>query len=230
MAAPDGRRWMALPAGLGQVSALRGPASTAARFPPWEHDGAACSGDPEFTVGPARRPPAGARPPQAAGGDLGEGRPPAPPLGSHSSLWARRSPTPVPCGPARGYEIRRSVPEPLRVSSRKRGARRGLGRNGRLGVRAAGCRASLCLWPPDAEGRTLHFLAAIVTIMAARGMLSDRPSDSRRRQRPAARPLSLWWRPRPRIGYPVAGTAHSSSGLGRRPLTAVARVRIPYAP
>jgi hypothetical protein len=30
--------------------------------------------------------------------------------------------------------------------------------------------------------------------------------------------------------YPVAGRAHSSSGLGRRPLTAVARVRIPYAP
>jgi hypothetical protein len=30
--------------------------------------------------------------------------------------------------------------------------------------------------------------------------------------------------------YPVARRAHSSSGLGRRPLTAVARVRIPYAP
>jgi hypothetical protein len=32
------------------------------------------------------------------------------------------------------------------------------------------------------------------------------------------------------IRYPVARRAHSSSGLGRRPLTAVARVRIPYAP
>jgi hypothetical protein len=60
---------------------------------------------------------------------------------------------------------------------------------------------------------------------------SDRPSDSERRQRSAARPLSPFARrPAGDIGYPVRGTAHSSSGLGRRPLTAVARVRIPYAP
>jgi hypothetical protein len=35
---------------------------------------------------------------------------------------------------------------------------------------------------------------------------------------------------RPVVRYPVLPPAHSSSGLGRRPLTAVARVRIPYAP
>ena len=37
-------------------------------------------------------------------------------------------------------------------------------------------------------------------------------------------------RTRLRLDGPSRGTAHSSSGLGRRPLTAVARVRIPYGP
>ena len=45
-------------------------------------------------------------------------------------------------------------------------------------------------------------------------------SGGRQGRRSSFRPPSL----------PCAGRAHSSSGLGRRPLTAVARVRIPYAP
>ena len=72
---------------------------------------------------------------------------------------------------------------------------------------------------------------ARVSTIVLRTKASDRPSDSeRRRQRPAARPLSPCRQGAAPIGYPVARTAHSSSGLGRRPLTAVARVRIPYAP
>jgi hypothetical protein len=60
---------------------------------------------------------------------------------------------------------------------------------------------------------------------AARGMTasmspSGRTSGGRTGRRSSLRPRSL----------PCAGRAHSSSGLGRRPLTAVARVRIPYAP
>ena len=57
------------------------------------------------------------------------------------------------------------------------------GTNG-LGVRAAERRASF-------RSRTLHFLARILTI-ALRTKASDRPSDSERRQRPAARPLPLF--------------------------------------
>jgi hypothetical protein len=56
------------------------------------------------------------------------------------------------------------------------------------------------------------------------------PSDSERRQRSAARPLPFSEAKRRRDRLRCRGTAHSSSGLGRRPLTAVARVRIPYAP
>ena len=44
-------------------------------------------------------------------------------------------------------------------------------------------------------------------------------------RRPAGRRSSLTSR-----SLPCPRRAHSSSGLGRRPLTAVARVRIPYAP
>jgi hypothetical protein len=52
---------------------------------------------------------------------------------------------------------------------------------------------------------------------------SGPPLPERARTCPASRD-SGW------IRYPFAPKAHSSSGLGRRPLTAVARVRIPYAP
>jgi hypothetical protein len=53
------------------------------------------------------------------------------------------------------------------------------------------------------------------------GESTREPKASRRDRRAALEEL---------VRYPVRPTAHSSSGLGRRPLTAVARVRIPYAP
>jgi hypothetical protein len=63
---------------------------------------------------------------------------------------------------------------------------------------------------------------------AARGMTASSPPVAARAA--AARPpLNVSPHPRP-VRYPVLRRAHSSSGLGRRPLTAVARVRIPYAP
>jgi hypothetical protein len=86
-----GRRKVALPAGLREVSASRGPASTAGRFPPREHDGSGARGDAETAGARPGGPGAGK---EAASGGKGaasaRGGPWAvPPLGPHSELWAR---------------------------------------------------------------------------------------------------------------------------------------------
>ncbi len=110
-----------------------------------------------------------------------------------------------------------------------RGARRkDSGTIGRLGVRAAGRRASFC--PVSGNVRdTLEFTCTNPhNPPCARRLWVICPKRAQRRGR---RPgLSRYEVDVSSDRLLCPPTAHSSSGLGRRPLTAVARVRIPYAP
>ena len=119
-----------------------------------------------------------------------------------------------------------------------------LGHKGRSGVRAAGRRTSFLPQFVHTLLKTQARIRTIIAARAARGRVVSiaasrarhrgwRPSlcFSRRRKR---RRLRASKRIRPGSSAVdsllCAPTAHSSSGLGHRPLTAAARVRIPYAP
>ena len=142
---------------------------------------------------------------------------------SHSERWARNSSTSVACHTRRACEISGRPREPLRDSSRQHGG--GLGHEWRLGVRAAERRASVS----ERACGTLQFLAPIDTIVRAHEgfPIVRRTASADRGRRPGLCPFGDG---RPLGSATLSRTAHSSSGLGRRPLTAVARVRIPYAP
>ena len=199
-----------------------------ARFPLRGHAAALEPGDP-VTVGVSQAAPSGtvasgrsSRPFRGGGAPSGVAPTVTPNFGLGKPSTLARCRAPAAC------EI--SVRFPSAFGTRRvRGARRkDSGTIGRLGVRAAGRRASFCprcerlrrpcnLMRESAQScvRTKAFGSSVRSERGGRGR---RPGLSRYEADVSS----------DRLLCPP--TAHSSSGLGRRPLTAVARVRIPYAP
>jgi alkylated DNA nucleotide flippase Atl1 len=85
------------------------------------------------------------------------------------------------------------------------------------------------------RGSAWRYCSLCIPPLGSSGRLRTVGSPCSRAAVASSSPRSLFSkRPSTRTVYPAVATlnrpAHSSSGLGRRPLTAVARVRIPYAP
>ena len=143
-----------------------------------------------------------------------------------SRLWARSFSTSGACHPRRPYEISASSPS-LRDSSREGSTAKDSGTKGgsALGPQSVG--------PPSCPRLEAACIFSRLSSQSAVRTKAFRSSVGQRAQAEAGGPASVPCR-RPATGREdrlrCRGTAHSSSGLGRRPLTAVARVRIPYAP
>ena len=202
MAALVSRRRVALPAGLATVCAPQKESSTEARLPRREHDATPSACDSESAgarpgdPGRGRRSRTSGRPRPPRGAALS----PAPPPPRTQDFGLGKSSTSVACEARPACEISGSPRAPSgNVARGEHGG--GLGHEWRLGVRAAERRASFC----RSGAVNLAISCADPHNRSGARRLSDRPSDSERRQRPAARPLPLFrLRSSAGIGYPVA--------------------------